>query len=338
MDRLRRSMLQLLIGAGSSIALPELSDTWERLAYALHNPYRIDETAMTKMEQLTNLYWELYRGAIAKIDLLSGLQGHLSTVAKLLHVSQPTPLLHRLAKVASNTAQIIGEIYLDTEDTEQAVKYYQFAIEAAKEANNPTLQALALGRKGFVFMHAGLPQQALPLLREAYTQAEGGKATGKSLGWIVMMEAEALSSLRSAETLVAIEKTETVLSQENSGEDTKWTGFNSAALSAYKGACLLRIHQPEQARHLLFRALQDLPPGPTRRESLILADISKSFILQGEIEEACKQATQSLSCAARAKSIRALQEVRAVQKQLAPWKRQPEVKHLTEQLKSVKFA
>jgi tetratricopeptide (TPR) repeat protein len=232
---------------------------------------------------------------------------------------------------------MIGEAYLNMADVDKARQYHQFAIELAQEGNCSTLQAIALGRKAFLSIYTGKPQEALPLLREAHTLAEG-QATGKSLAWIAIMEAEALSSLQSDETFSAIGKVENLLDPgKQDKEDIDWTSFDSTRFAVYKGACYVRLHQPEPAQQVLLLALKEQPSSPTSREALILADLAKAYTQQGEIKEACERATQSLACAARTKSMRALREVKVVQKQLAPWKNQLEVKKLSKHLKDVRF-
>ncbi len=117
-DTLRRKFLQqLLCMTGATLIVPaeELihPDAWERLTFALNSPYHTDAQTVTQLETLTDTYWELYRSAIAKVDLLSSVSGHLLTLTHLLRSSQPVAIQHRLCSILSNTAQIVGEIYLD---------------------------------------------------------------------------------------------------------------------------------------------------------------------------------------------------------------------------------
>jgi hypothetical protein len=148
-DKLRRRLLQQLLYAGGTMlgtSKEDLTspDAWERLSFALNNPYRTDEATLTHLETLTNAYWDLYRGAIAKVDLQSSVSGHLLTITHLLQSTQPTAVQKRLCSVASNTAQILGEIYFDMNDIASADTYYELAAEAAQEVNNYALWGIAL--------------------------------------------------------------------------------------------------------------------------------------------------------------------------------------------------
>lgn len=343
LDKLRRQFLQLLLsGTSATLVVPseEVSDpdAWERLTWTLKNPYRTDTATVTHLEALTDTYWELYRSALAKIDLLSSISGHLLTVTRLLQITQPVSIQKRLCSIASNTAQMIGEVYFDMNDLESADHYYTLAIEAARQADNPALWSIALGRQGFLSVYEGAFLGALPFFQHAYSLAEN-TTTGKSKSWLTMMEAEAVSSLKRKDDCFALlEKTEAVYTQDRSptGADRRWTGFSQTTMMGYKGMCYVRLHIPEKARSFLQMALTDLPSGPTRRRSLILADIATTYIQQEEIEEACTVASQALVYAAQTKSSRALQRLRVVQKDLRGWRDVSAVKRLNEQLRIVK--
>ena len=175
-DNLRRKLLQQLLSATSTTSFISQNDlinpdSWERLSLALNNPYRIDNATVTHLEGITHAYWDLYRSAIAKVDLLNGVSGHLLTITQLLRASQPLAMQSRLSCIASNTSQILGEIYFDMNKLEKANAYYTLAIEAAHEVDNHALESLALGRKGFLSVYKGEYLDALPLFKRAYSLA-----------------------------------------------------------------------------------------------------------------------------------------------------------------------
>lgn len=336
LDILRRD---LLIQMGKLAATSSLSlagpfehilhpDAWERLLATLDRSARTDEATLLHLETLTDAYWSLYRTAIAKSDLVSSVSGHLMTVTRLLKTTQPVAVQYRLCSVVSNTAQILGEIYYDMDQLDHAQGYYTLAARAAQEVDNHVLQATALGREAFLPVTQGQPERALPLLREALTLAEG-KITGHTRAWMTMMEAEALarmegqkdaclSTLRKVDDLFYEQAPE--LEEAPNRDDRKWTGFSQPTLVGYKGTCYLYLHQPEEARSMLLITLETLPPGPTRRRSLLLSDLAISYIQSREIEEACSVATQALILTAQSKSPGSLQRLKNVRQSLAPWR------------------
>lgn len=341
-DKLRRKFLQQLLNANSALFFLSHenlvnTDAWERLSLALNDPYRTDEATLVHLEAVTTTYWELYRSAIAKVDLLSSVLGQLFTVTQLLRNSQPLAVQNRLCCIASNTAQILGEIYFDMNDKDIAKAYYQLAIETAQEVDNHALKAVALGRKGFLAIYNNEYEYALPALREAFSLAEN-TTTGKTKSWVKMMEAEALSNLRKKnECLSALEKTEQVFDQDRSptGEDKGWTGFTQSTMTGYKGICYVHLRLPKEARSLLQTALEGLPIGPTRRKALTLTDLATTYVQEKEIEEACKMATQALVCTAQTKSSRAVTKLLEFQQELQGWKDVACVKRFNSQLKLI---
>lgn len=351
LDILRRDLLvqmsKLATAAGLSLLGPIENilnpDAWDRLLTTLEKPARTDEATLVHLETLTDAYWGLYRTAIAKADLLSSVSGHLMTIARLLKTTQPLAVQFRLCSVASNTAQILGEIYYDLDKIDDAKIYYRLAASAAEEVENRALKATALGREGFLPVYQGKPDEALPLLRAAYTLAEKS-TTGVTKAWVAMMEAEALSRIegKEKECLSALQKVEDIFHTEDenkeivpSQDDRKWTGFNHPTLIGYKGACFLHLRQPEEARSMLLATLEQLAPGPTRRRSLILTDLALSYIQNQEIEEACNIATQALIITAQAKSLRSLQRLQNFQKMLRPWRNLACVRRLHNSMKIV---
>jgi tetratricopeptide (TPR) repeat protein len=338
-DQLRRKFLQRLLTATSIVFFPSHkdlinTDAWERLSFALNDPYHTDQATLTHLEAVTTAFWELYRSAIAKVDLLSSVAGHLFTVTQLLRSSQPLAVQVRLCCIASNTAQILGEIYFDMHDPQTAEAYYTLASEAAQEIDHQALKAIALGRTGFLSVYSGEYEKALPLLQAAFSLAEK-TTTGKTKAWIAMMEAEALAHLkRKNACLSVLEKTEQVFDQDHSstGEDTHWTGFTLSTMVGYKGICYVRLALPTEARSMLQSALEALPLGPTRRKSLLLSDVATTYLQQREVEQACKIATQALLCTAQTKSSRAVIRLLAFQKELREWKDVLCVKQFNEHL------
>jgi tetratricopeptide (TPR) repeat protein len=341
-DQLRRKLLQQLLSAASTplfLSHRDIinTDAWEKLSLALDNPYHTDKATLTHLEAVTNAHWELYRSAIAKADLLSSVSGHLFTVTQLLRDTQPLDIQNRLCCIASNTAQILGEVYFDMGETKTAETYYTLAIELAHEVDNHALKAIALGRTGFLSIYNGKYEKALPTLREAFSLAEG-TTTGKTKAWIAMMEAETLSNLKRKNACFSmLEKTESVFEQDRipDGADKHWTGFTQSTMAGYKGICYMRLELPTNAQPLLNAALEALPPGPTRRKALVLSDLATTYVQQKEVEKACEVATQALLCAAQTKSSRALTRIQEFQKRLQEWRDTKYVKRFNEYMKVI---
>jgi transcriptional regulator with XRE-family HTH domain len=353
LDLLRRDFLlqmkRFTSLAGISLLTPsdELfnPDAWERLLAVLKKPSHIDAQTLLHLETLTDEYWNLYYCVPVVADLLNSVSSHLVTVVRLLKTNQPSFAEDRLCSIASNTAQILGEIYDNTDKRERAKTCNKLAIRAAKEGKNNLLQAMALAREGFSPVYQGNPHEALSPLHAAYALAEKN-ATGKTKSWMMMMEAEALASMggKKKECVDLLNKVEETFYEENTDseeipnrDDKKWTGFHQATLARYKGECFLNLHEPVEARSLLLKALENLPLGPTHRHARTAADLASSYIQSQEIEIACDTAIQALGYAAQAKSPGALQHLRKVQQDLHPWQSLACVKRFSNAMRIVEF-
>lgn len=342
MDTSRRKLLQQLVSTTNAVFIlshePLLhTEAWERLSFAINGNHQTDEPALEHLEAVTSVYWELYRDAHAKVDLLGGASGHLYTITQLLRSSQPAALQKRLYSLASNAAQIVGEIYYDMDQLESAEAYYTLATETAREVDDPTLQATALGRKGFLFVYTGRYEKALPYFQKAFSLA-GNTATGNCQSWLAMMEAEALSYMKRKDACFsALEKTEQVFDNPTR-EEKGWILFTDTKMKGYKAACYVRLQLPDKAQPLLLAALSRLSPGPTHRRSLLLSDLATTYLQQKQIEEACDAASQALTCAAQAKSSRSLRRLRDFQSGLREWKDVASVKQFNKYLKIIRQA
>jgi tetratricopeptide (TPR) repeat protein len=282
---------------------------------------------------------------MVKADVQSSVSGYLMTITRLLKTSQPAGVQYRLCSLVSNAAQILGEISYDLDRIVEAEQYYQLAARAATEVDNRVLEATALGRHGFLPIHKGSPASGLPKLEQAI-QLTQVAVTGKTQAWALMLEAEALARIpgKKNSCLSILNKVEEVrhtnpLPQEDgpNRDDRKWTGFSEASQNAYKGACLLHLHESEQAQVLLQGALDKLGPGPTKRRSLILTDLAETYLQSQDVEQACKLTTEALIIAAQAQSARSIQRLKNFQRQLGPWQEVGCVRQFNNAIKMVAF-
>jgi len=92
-------------------------------------------------------------------------------------------------------------------------------------------------------------------------------------------------------------------------DDRKWTGFTRPALIGYKETCFLDLHQPEEARSMLWITLDTLP--------LVLRaglpDLALFSVQSREVKEACETATSHWFI-----QLNQLQRLRHFQKRFSP--------------------
>ena len=96
-----------------------------------------------------------------------GALGQLKTVIGLLGDARGVSLQRGLGILASDLAQLAGEVFFDTNDYATAQSCYTFAAAAAKEAARYDLWASALVRNAFLPIYDQQYWDAIPLLHQA---------------------------------------------------------------------------------------------------------------------------------------------------------------------------
>ncbi len=161
-DMKRRELLCLLSVAGSVLTLPVDLD-WERIGNALAQPNRIDTPVLQDLETLNRQYWRDYRVASCKSAILDDVLAYLGTLTQALRAVQTATQRQQLSVLASDLAQLCGEIFFDASLYTDASQCYSFAVSAAKEVKAHDLWACALVRHAFLPIYDRHFQDALPL-------------------------------------------------------------------------------------------------------------------------------------------------------------------------------
>ena len=94
----------------------------------------------------------------------------------------------------------------------------------------------------------------------------------------------------------------------------------------------MRLRRPQDAREALGEALTTLSPEFVRDRSLHLTHLASAFAQQGEIEEACRRAAQSLKIVVQMGSARELRRLREFRQELDEFSDTRAVKELDAQL------
>jgi hypothetical protein len=126
----------------------------------------VDGALLDDMDSLTDLYRRMDR-RLGAVSLFEDLSRHLQRVTALRHASMTGADRQRLASIAGDIATLLGWQSLDTGQAARAWKYFRRATDAAKEAENPALQAFAIAEAAYIPLLGGNHRAALPLLREA---------------------------------------------------------------------------------------------------------------------------------------------------------------------------
>lgn len=345
MEKSRRNFLQMLGLTSTAMitptppvqgtASPESTVTplWERLIKALESSSLIDEETLLQVEASTRDCWRILPNVLGAFSphLLHHAQQQLEVVTELLESAPPQATRIRLAAVAGEFAQIVGEILFDLKENEKAERYYNVAIAAAQAAEDDLMHAIALGRKSFVPIYEQNPQAALPLLHQAH-RLTTCNAPLITRAWLEAVEAEALANMHDETACCkALDRSERYLSLAVPAE-VSIPRFSYSTLLGYKGVCALRLKQPQRAQDVLNESLTIIEPHRVRHKAIVLIDLATAHVLQREVDEACHYASRALILVAELKSSRVFQRILNLRRQMEPWKTTKVVKLLDEQI------
>lgn len=323
-------------------------DILDQLITTVKRP-QIDEQTLTNLEMIVKNQWQLYAGLENSVqyreDLLHGLSGYLQTITRLIANLQPTHIHNHLATMACETTQLIGEIFFDLKDSDTAERYYNTSIAIARETQDDVSLAVTLGRKSFIPIYSTNAQKALPLLQEAYTKLKNENSS-IIRAWLLAREAEVHAHLQDANACFkALEKAEFYLERAKPGEAPSYafTGeaihihFTRSMLLGYKGACYTHLNMPAEAQTALHEDMSSIDPTRNIHNAIVLIDLARTYIQQGEIGEACKYAQKALSIMIQLKSARVFQRILDFRKELEVWKDTEEVRALDTQIIMVPY-
>jgi tetratricopeptide (TPR) repeat protein len=334
----RRTFLRRVAGAtGAALFSPPLwlrgSEPWERLALALYRPTSVDVTTVRDLELITANYTRLTE-SVTSGSLIAPVLEHLRTITDLLRSPQPALVRRRLFVAAADAAQLAGRLLFGTNQLAEAQTYYSVALDAAREAGDHALAAYVIGTMSFIPARGRKPDKALGLVREAQSNAtDGAPATLRS--WLSALEAEHQASLGNATaTRAALDQAERAADRAEREEPPAWIDyFDRGRLAGFVGICHIRLDRPRDARAPLEEALRALPSSSVKHRSVLLTDMATAMVKQGELEEGCHLATESLRLAAMMKAVSAMKRLRDFHAQLTPWDSTGQVRQFDEQFR-----
>jgi hypothetical protein len=146
--------------AGSGSLDPE---PWERLAYAMSHPKRIDRGTLAQLEQVT-IALEQLELQVSPSVLIGPVKGHLNTVADLLAAEPPSGMRAQLLSLAGESARLAGWLASDQANLATSADYFRTGLEAAREAGDTRLGAYLLGGAACTTSHREHPEQRLATL------------------------------------------------------------------------------------------------------------------------------------------------------------------------------
>jgi|GEM_PF-1780906 len=293
----------------------------------------VDGGLLDDLDALTDLYRRMDR-RLGAASLFEDLTRHLHRVTAFRHASMTGADRQRLASIAGDIATLMGWQSVDTGRTARAWKYFHRAADAAKEAENPALQAFAIAEAAYIPLLSGNHRAALPMLRQARDlAAPAGSPAFRA--WLCGAEAEAHAVAGEVDAcLRALDCAEAALDEAQPDETPRWIAhFDRSHLVRWQGQCLVQLAQPAAAQPVLQEAMRSVDLSFVRARASTLVDLATSFLQQGEIDEGCRVATQALTLARNTRSARCEQRIVVLRSQVQLGADTPALEQLDEQLR-----
>jgi tetratricopeptide (TPR) repeat protein len=336
-DMKRRQFMGALAGVvGLAGAGPVDPEPWERLSHVLRRPKRIDAATIDHLERVT-VALEQLEPQVSPAALLGPVVGHLDAVGDLLQGEPPQAMRRQLLSLAGETAGLAGWLVWDRADGRAAAGYFRAGLEAAVEAGDSALGAYLMGSAACQPSESERPEWRLRVLEDrsfGFTPSDG---TAPTRAWLATLEAEA-HALTGDEPRcrAAMERagTEMRSAADVAGDARpRVTFLDDSYLDGECGLFLARLGHAEEARQYLEPALATLGAERIKTRTRLLTALGAAYANDGEIDEACRLGSKALQLA-RTQAVQPnLDDIRALRRQLEPWKDAVPVRQLDEQLR-----
>ncbi len=308
-DMHRRHFAQLVAVVASAVATPGRLDRLAELSDLLASPTMVDVNTVQALTEITSAYADAYYRS-PPADLARLTHTHLNTVSHRLDSPMTSRLRARLGVATAEAAALAGWVAFLLDRRGDARAYFAMDRDAAREADDATLQALALASTARLHSQVnrdglGASRPALRLLEQAAVQLPA-HASPTAAAWVhgdLAIEQAALGM--ASEYDATVQRMQEHMARERT-EDTRLAGiFSETANLTFWGA-----DGPGVARviglggALLGRlgssaVLADgaLNAKGTAR-STFLADLATAHVARGDVDQAVTAATDALTVVA----------------------------------------
>lgn len=343
-DMERRALLTALMAGVAAVPVGALG-ALERIRQRPPGSARTDEGVVQGLRDLVAAYGQAYE-TVEPSGLAPAVGRLLDRITERLH--DPMSPAHRqeLGPIAAEAAALAGWLAHLQDHQGAARAYFSLARDAARDAMDDTLHALALGSLSQLHSttpaggRAGSPV-ALRLLQEACARVPA-HAPAVARSWLAARlgeERAAMGDLDGYRRSMAHAE-EAWASGPHDGQERGFfsmhgffAGWDAERFDGYHGICLLLVNRPREAEPYLIRSLhRDRAKSDWRPRATALTDLTAAYAAQREPERACLTAREALAAATTARFPMGVQRLRGTRARLESWRRHPEVVDLDERL------
>jgi tetratricopeptide (TPR) repeat protein len=317
-------------GAASPPSDPEAA---ARLDYVMQHPRSVDMAAAAQLREQAQSLAKQYDLA-ASTSLLPAAGEYSGQVTFLRKQAPDSPVLRELQATEAQLATLMGQLVWDASqrrDHATAVGYYDQAICAANGAGEPTAEAYARLRKGYVALYGEQePQAGLRLAQQAaMLAATAGSHAVQGLALLHAGEGYAMLGIRQ-DCEAALGAAEAHLQAMRTADPAH--GLLSAdRLGRIQGSCYLTLGDSAKAGSILESTARRLQ-GRHKSKAIILGNLALAHVRQRDVEQAATVLHRAIDLLEVSRGGGGLNVVSAAVRELRPWRDEPVVQDVNERL------
>lgn len=269
---------------------PFADELTDALADHLVVAQRVDAETIELFRQQTEVVRRTDRkyGSAVRLDQL---RSHINEIEHLL---RHTIIHHHragLAAALADASTLAGWDALDSGSIAQAWHHHEQAKTAARESGSASLLAHATGQQAFILIDVGHTADALILLQEAQSIADGAPRLLRAWLAAALGEGYAASGQR-GEAMRAFDHANALLPTETTHPELAFLFLGGSHLDRWRGNALAQLGDPEAIRQL-NGVLATSPPDFVRARAAVHVDLAFAHAQTGARDAAQDHARQA---------------------------------------------
>jgi transcriptional regulator with XRE-family HTH domain len=302
--------------------------TGERLAHALQHPSGIDLMTVAQLRDEIHDLDESY-DRVPSTSLLAPAGQHLGQVAFLRHHATAARVRRELCAAEAESATLMGQLVWDASqrrDNAGASRYFDQAIDAARQLGDPVAEGLALLRKSYVALYGQKDAEAGLALTQQ-TAETTGRSSHALTGLAVLHTAEAHAMLGQRSDC------ERALSEAQrqfdhiTPSDPALDLFSPTQHGRVAGSCYLFLDRPRQAQPILNVTAQELA-GHSKSQAIVFGNLGLASLRQSQLDDAAGFLHQAIDVIETTRGGGGLNIVFGACQEMRPWRHIPAVQDL----------
>ncbi|MFJ4651056.1 hypothetical protein ACIP5Y_07260 [Nocardia sp. NPDC088792] len=332
-DMNRRELLRLLSTVTLTLSTPI---DWERL-HGIDPGDRVTAATAHEYSEINRMLWESYGALRVKAGVFRAAREHLGTLVDALQHPATAAVDRWLRELATDTLQLIGEVYFDADLYSDAANCYTLAASLAAGIDAYDLWACALTRHSYLALYDHECQQAGSQLESAFEIATRGNPELSTRFWVSSVRAQALAGLGDqAGCDRAFDAARGVEHLSASASSVAWMRFSGERIDEEQATCYVQLNQPDAAQAILEPLLQR--PLSSRRRASVLVDLAAASAQHRDPVRVVMYGSAAFDIARHSHSAYVARRLSQLAPYLTPLGRDHHIQHLRHNISPLAYA